>query len=246
MHVPKFELQLFRNNQLVATHKIIVGARRYPTPSFATAISAVTLNPAWRPPAEITRREIRPFIKRNPTRAAALGYRFVDSIGAPHKPDDPSIASGSAFNDVQLPGPANALGRVKLEMANPFAVYVHDTPAQALFNRDVRAFSHSCIRVENARELAALLVDPQLWPLPALDAGIADGPTRTLPLAKPMPIHLLYLTAQPGSAGAVQYSADLDGRDQRLVRAMDAPDTAKNRAALADGPTTECRAPSSQ
>jgi murein L,D-transpeptidase YcbB/YkuD len=246
VHVPKFELQLFRNNQLVATHKIIVGARRYPTPSFATAISAVTLNPAWRPPAEITRREIRPFIKRNPTRAAALGYRFVDSIGAPHKPDDPSIASGSAFNDVQLPGPANALGRVKLEMANPFAVYVHDTPAQALFNRDVRAFSHSCIRVENARELAALLVDPQLWPLPALDAGIADGPTRTLPLAKPMPIHLLYLTAQPGSAGAVQYSADLDGRDQRLVRAMDAPDTAKNRAALADGPTTECRAPSSQ
>jgi murein L,D-transpeptidase YcbB/YkuD len=246
VHGPQFELRLFRNNQRIATHKVIIGAPRTPTPSFATAITGVTLNPMWRPPAAIARQEILPLMVRDPSRAAALGYRFVDSHGSLREPGDRRLAAKASLRIVQLPGASNALGRVKLEMSNPFAIYVHDTPAQALFNREIRAFSHGCIRVENARDLAALLLDPHVWPRSALDASIENGPTQTLSLPVEMPISVLYLTAQPDQDGVVQYSADLDGRDQRLVHMLDAPDTVKAASASRNEHVSECWTPSAR
>ena len=240
VHVPQFELRVFRADALVTVHKVIVGAARSPTPSFRADVTAVTINPVWRPPASIARGEIWPLIRRSPERAAALGYRLVDSSGAMHRPGAEQSNTG-AMRIIQLPGPANALGRIKLEMANPHLIYVHDTPAQNLFGREKRAFSHGCIRVQAARDLAAALLNGS--EAEALDAAIASGTTTTVPLSAAVPIYLLYLTAEPGAKGEIVYSEDIDGRDRRLVREMDRPaaaTTPQARATLA--PPSECHA----
>jgi len=124
----------------------------------------------------------------------------------------------------QDPGDDNALGLVKIMFPNPHMVYLHDTPAKSLFDKDERTFSSGCIRVQKAFELAELVLDdPVNWTQQTMAAVVATKKMQTVNLARPVPVLLLYWTAQPRPDGQVIFRNDVYGRDAATLAALDSP-----------------------
>ena len=124
------------------------------------------------------------------------------------------------YQFVQDPGPNNALGLVKIMFPNPYLVYLHDSPAKSLFEQDQRTFSSGCIRVQKPFELAALVLNDPQWNPQSIDAVIATRQTRTVNLKTPVPVLILYWTAQPRPDGQVIFRNDVYGRDPATLAAL--------------------------
>ena len=199
VNVPAFTAAIVDDGRVTARHRAVVGARRTPTPQLSARVTAVTMNPWWNVPQSIIRE---------------MGGRF----GAGYQ-----VRRGEGGNLVvrQPPGPRNALGRVKIEMPNEHAIYLHDTPAQALFARPVRAFSHGCIRTQNVRDFAAHLLAPTgQWDRAAIDRAIATGENQQVRLAEPIPVYIAYFTAAATTDGNIVTYADIYGRDAPVRQAL--------------------------
>ena len=133
--------------------------------------------------------------------------------------------TGSTFPYMlrQGAGPDNALGRVKILFPNPHLVYLHDTPSKALFEKDARAFSSGCMRVQKPLELAGLVLnDPKTWSAAAMDAVVAAGETKTVRVERPIPVLIVYWTIDPRVEGRTVFKRDPYGRDPKLAAALDA------------------------
>jgi murein L,D-transpeptidase YcbB/YkuD len=131
------------------------------------------------------------------------------------------VRDGGAFR--QPPGPRNALGRVKIDLPNPHAIYLHDTPAKAYFEKASRAYSHGCIRVQDAERLAAELVKLDSGSDAAVARGLKTYATQTLKLREARPVWLVYFTADVGPDGKLQLLEDPYNRDTKLIAQMDRP-----------------------
>ena len=118
----------------------------------------------------------------------------------------------------QDPGPNNALGLVKIMFPNPYLVYLHDSPAKSLYEQDARAFSSGCIRVQKPFELAELVLNDPQWTQQTMADVIASKQTRTVNLKKPVPVLILYWTAQPRPDGQIIFRNDVYGRDPQTSR----------------------------
>jgi len=200
VNVPAFTAALVEDGRVLARHRAVVGKRTTPTPQLNAQITAVTLNPWWNVPQSI--------IAENGGHFGA-GYEVRRTAGG--------------ISVRQPPGPRNALGRVKIEMPNEHAIYLHDTPSQALFGRPVRAFSHGCIRTQNVRDFAALLLAPTgQWDRAQIDRGIDTGRNQSVPLAAPIPVYIAYFTAAATSDGDVVTYGDVYGRDGPVRQALNA------------------------
>jgi murein L,D-transpeptidase YcbB/YkuD len=203
VNVPAFEARLIDGGTPAGVHRVIVGKRSTPTPQFTSTVGGVILNPEWIVPASIQAEGIGRMVATNPAAAAAKGYRKT------------------ATGITQAPGPNNQLGQMKLRMPNPFTVYLHDTPAKALFNRKERALSHGCIRTEDPFRLAQqLLAGTPGWDRAAIDAAVRAGKTVDVPLADPIPVHIVYFTAEADAAGGVRIHPDIYGRDGPILAAL--------------------------
>jgi murein L,D-transpeptidase YcbB/YkuD len=223
VHVPAFHVVLMNGDTVQQTHRAIVGKTSTRTASFAASIESVVLNPYWSPPDDIVRRELVPKLQNDPDYATREAFDILDSDGQLVDPTDADWnTSASSYHIRQRPGSKNALGRVKLDMPNPYAIYLHDTPEQSLFARLRRAFSHGCIRVENALLLARSLLDPPNSNGDFIDSALSSGRETTLRLSSPVPVFVLYLTAGRGEDGNIVYSDDIYGRDEALIAALDA------------------------
>ena len=217
VNIPGASVVLFQDNQPTLTMHSVVGQIDHPSPVMRMMMTAVLLNPPWNVPNSIIVNEIRPALKKDPDYLKRNRYAYVD------------VAGGKQL--IQLPGADNALGRIKFEMPNPLDIYLHDTPAPSLFDRSRRALSHGCIRVDNPRELARLVLagDPA-WPMDAIDAAIATGKTRSVKLPHAIPVYLFYRTAWVDADGTVEFRNDVYGRDQRLNQALAQRDRKDQRA----------------
>ena len=203
-----FEATRWRGDQRAGTWRVITGKRSTPTPVFAATITGVNFNPWWNVPANIVRESVGALIRRSPATARARGY----------------VWSGGRVR--QKPGPGNALGQMKLVMPNPYSVYLHDTPNRELFGREVRAFSHGCVRVGDALGLAENLL-AGTRSRAEIDSLVAAGQTVTVNLARPLPVYVAYFTAGTRADGSVAIYDDIYARDRRLP-------------ALAAASTTSC------
>lgn len=226
VRVPQMEVALYQDQRAPRVHAVIVGARATPSPTFAAQLRSVTLNPTWTPPSSITANELLPRFRRDPGLAHREGF---DAVGADGAVIAPGAVDWSArpfpYQLRQRAGAANALGRVRFDLPNPFAVYLHDTPNRTLFARTDRALSHGCIRVEDPVGLAEAVIDAPEWDKVAIEAAIETGETTAITIADPINIYVLYLTAA-ANGDEVAYFDDLYRRDERLLRALDAPDAA--------------------
>jgi L,D-transpeptidase YcbB len=226
VNVAGFDVSYFRDDEPIWTSKVIVGRPYRETPIFKSLITYVVLNPTWTIPPGILVKDKLPVIKRDPGYLKRNNIRVIDSAGREVNPHsvDWSRYSGSRLPPYQLrqdPGDDNALGLVKIMFPNPYLVYLHDTPSKSLFDKDERVFSSGCIRVEKAFELAELVLnDPVRWNRAALDAAVATKKTQTVNLARPVPVLLLYWTAQPRPDGQVIFRNDVYGRDPPTLAAL--------------------------
>lgn len=197
VNAPAFETELWEDNRLAGTRRVIVGKPSTPTPAFSAQITAVTLNPWWHVPASIVRESVGGLVRRSPALARQRGF----------------VWSGGQYR--QRPGPGNALGVAKIEMPNPNTVYMHDTPDHSLFDREVRALSHGCIRTLDVVGLAEALLKG-VKTRAEIDAIIASRIYTTIPLPRPIPVYVAYFTASAGPNGTVRYHRDIYGRDAAI------------------------------
>lgn len=196
VNIPAYRLQLVENGVEQASHDVIVGAPKTPTPQLLLHAQSVVANPSWTVPESIARAG-----KLRGTGFTAI--RFPDG----------------KVRMRQAPGPTNALGRVKIDMPNPMAIYLHDTPNRAAFGREKRALSHGCVRVANIEELAG-----QLRGGADVEEALAHPTsTKVLQLEKSVPVYIVYFTAQADGDGVVTLLDDPYGRDQALVRQLGGP-----------------------
>lgn len=197
VNAARFEADLWRDSSHVGTWRVIVGTTRTPTPVFQATIEGVVLNPWWEVPASIARESVAALVRNNPSTARARGYVFENGRYR------------------QRPGPNNALGQMKLVMPNPYSVFMHDTPNRDLFEREVRSFSHGCIRTGDAIGYATTLLEG-VATREEVDAILESGQTRTLSIAEPMPVYITYFTAVSDGLGGVAILDDIYNRDRHI------------------------------
>ena len=196
-----------------------VGRAARQTPSIKSVVNRLTLNPTWTVPPTIMREDKLPKIRQD---IAYLQQQQLQVLDYQGKALDPLLVNWNAPGGVMLrqaAGPNNPLGRVAIRFANPFAIYLHDTPSQQLFARAPRAFSSGCVRVESVMQLVELLLtDAERERVTRL---LESGKTTDFRLARPMPILLAYWTAGADATGRPFYRPDIYQRDAVLIRALD-------------------------
>ncbi|MFO1090372.1 MAG: L,D-transpeptidase family protein [Hyphomicrobiales bacterium] len=215
-----FSLQVIENGEEVWGTRVIVGKPNTQTVEFSDQMETVEFNPYWGVPPSIIAHEMRPRLLRDPSYLDRNGFEVVDSRGRVVSSSDvnwSAYGKNPPFGVRQPPGSDNALGEVKFLFPNEHHIYMHDTPTKALFAKSMRAFSHGCVRVQNPRQFAEVVLG---WSADEVDAAIAAGENRAVKLDRPLPVHLTYFTAWPDENGKIRYFADVYGRDALLETAL--------------------------
>ena len=226
VNIAAFKAYVVRDREIVWTTKVIVGEKDDETPEFHSALSHVVFNPTWTVPYSIASEELLPKIKSDPGFFAKGGYELFVRDGDrvdPSAVEWSSIGIGNfPFTIVQRPGPATQLGEVKFMFPNEYSVCMHDTPARSLFDKAARAFSHGCIRVDEPRGFAEVLLARDGWTREQVDAAIETGKTRTIGLPEPLPMYVSYWTAEVDDFGHVHFYDDLYERDAAILGKLNA------------------------
>lgn len=202
--------------------RVQIGKAYRSTPVFKAEISIITLSPGWVVPPTIFREDSLPAIRRNRSYLTRNKLHVFNAAG--QEISARSVNWGRPGNIIlrQEPGPDGALGEVAIRFVNPYSVYLHDTPHKELFSISQRATSSGCIRVENAHELAVMLLDdPLQWSREAMQKVIDERRTTEVMLKKKIPILLAYWTVDVGQDGYVSFKPDVYQRDLEVVRALD-------------------------
>jgi len=213
VNIAAAELALVEGGETVLSSRAIVGRPDWPTPTLRSRVTAIEFNPPWVVPERIAQEEILPRIRdRGDAYLQRQGLHLIDrrnrEIDA--ATIDWAALDGKAlpFTFRQDPGPLNPLGRVKFLFANQYDVYLHDTPQRTLFVRPERALSHGCIRVEAAEPLAFRLLSEEGWTEERFRAALDKDTSHRVVLKRPLPVHLVSLSAWVDDDGAVQLRED--------------------------------------
>jgi murein L,D-transpeptidase YcbB/YkuD len=228
VNIASQQVSYARAGRLIWSARAQVGRQYRQTPEYRSAINYLVLNPTWTVPPGIIAKDILPAAKRDPASITGKGLRVLDASGrevAPSAVNWSKYSSGNIpYTLRQDPGPTNALGLVKFMFPNPYAVYLHDTPSRALFERDERTTSSGCVRVERPFELTELLLNDSVkWSRAKIDQAVATGRLQNVTLAKRVPVLLVYWTAWVDTAGKVQFRRDIYGRDEKWAQALEEP-----------------------
>ena len=225
VNVPEFTLRVVKNGQVIHTERVVVGKRDTPTPIFSQDMEQVIFHPNWGVPESIKKQDVLPSLIRGSTRIFTFYHLRIQRGGRDVDPAtvDWTTADIRQFHVYQPPGENNVLGNVKFRFPNKHDVYMHDTPQKNLFNADVRAFSHGCMRVRNPQRLAELLLaEDQGWPAQRVAAAIAPGGGAEQP-DQPRPqdpgAHHLFHRRGGGGRQAQAVPRHLRPREQDRARA---------------------------
>jgi murein L,D-transpeptidase YcbB/YkuD len=219
VNIPTSHLAAFDGDRPALDMRVVTGKRESPTPIFSDEMSTVVFSPYWNVPPDIAREETIPALMRDPGYLYANNLevvragRVVDPYGVDWS--DPSVRIR------QRPGPKNSLGSVKFIFPNNFDVYLHDTPADSLFGRVERDYSHGCVRVEKPFELAQwVLAHQEDWTPERIRAAMEAGEEKHVALKEAIPVYLVYATAWVDPDGTVRFAEDVYGHDATQERLL--------------------------
>ncbi len=218
VNLTDFRLSAYEDGALAFDMPVIIGEQGWRTPAFADTMSHVVFGPYWNVPASIAIEELLPQIREDSTFLARNNYEVVNANGVPV---DTSRLSKAALADYEVrirqkPGPGNALGQIKFMFPNNYNIYLHDTPQEHLFARDERALSHGCIRVAGPVRLADYVLSDEGWPRDSIRAAMREVENRRVPVDRPIPVFIAYLTAWAAEDGTVHFREDLYDYDPAL------------------------------
>ncbi len=218
INVANFALQVVKNGDTVRTHKIMVGTQARKTPVFSDEISYIVYNPTWTIPPTIKKNDVIPGSKRDSEYLNKKHLKAYDRQGNIVNPSTIDWSSSAALNYTyrQQAGPANPLGLVKIIYPNKYMIYLHDTPSKALFDKNIRAQSSGCVRVQDALELAKYLLDDQdKYDDKKIQEILESGKTTEIPVNKKVQVHHFYWTAYRES-DSIRFIEDVYNLDQDL------------------------------
>ncbi|WP_054179127.1 L,D-transpeptidase [Trabulsiella odontotermitis] len=219
VNIPAFSLVYYQNGDQVLASRVIVGRPDRKTPLMSSALNNVVVNPPWNVPPTLARKDILPKVWNDPgylerhNYTVLRGWNSKEAID-PWMVDWSTITpSNLPFRFQQAPGASNSLGRYKFNMPSSDAIYLHDTPNHNLFQKDVRALSSGCVRVNKASELANMLLQDAGWNDTRISDALKQGDTRYVNIRENIPVNLYYLTAFVGADGRTQYRTDIYNYD---------------------------------
>ena len=225
VNIPDFTAKIIDHGKVTFETRTVVGANQSDrlTPEFSDVMEFMVINPSWHVPRSIATKEYLPALRRNP--GAARHLVITDRRGR-------TVDRGSVdfsqyternfpFSMRQPPSNSNALGLVKFMFPNKHNIYLHDTPAKNLFSREIRAYSHGCIRLNDPFDFAyALLARQSDDPKGLFHGKLRTGAETRLNLEEPVPVHIIYRTAFTDPRGRMNYRRDVYGRDGRIWDAL--------------------------
>jgi L,D-transpeptidase YcbB len=221
VNIPAAFVEAISHDKVERRYRVIVGKVDKPSPTLTAYITAVNLNPTWTVPLSITKTEIFRHKRKYPTYISRMHMRVLGAHDEEISPQSIDWSSDRSpnFTVRQDSGGFNALGNLKIDMPNPYSVYMHDTTTRNLFADDYRFDSHGCTRVDNVRDLATwILQDVPGWNRAAIDAGIAGGVLKIVNLPHKMPVAWVYLTGWVTRDGTIQFRDDVYKHDDSLDR----------------------------
>ena len=223
VNLPATFAEAVENDVVVRRYRVIVGKTEKPSPTLTAEITGVILNPTWTVPSSIAKTEISAHMRKDPSYLSRMHMEVLDGRDNPIDPGsvDWSGTRTPNFTVRQQNGAWNALGAVKIDMPNPYSVYMHDTNQRNLFSDDYRFDSHGCSRVDNVRDLATWLLQEEMakWNRVAIDAAIATGQHQEIALPKKVPVAWIYLTAWMTKDQTIQFRNDIYDQDEQLLEA---------------------------
>jgi murein L,D-transpeptidase YcbB/YkuD len=225
VNIMDFSLTTYRGREKAMEMPVVVGEEDKQTTAFADTMRYVVFGPYWNIPREIAIEEMLPKVQQDSSYLKANNLEVVNAAG---DVVDASLLSEEALQryDVRLrekPGASNSLGLVKFMFPNDHDIYLHDTPANHLFHRPTRTFSHGCVRVERPAEFAAHVL-PEGWDEERVREAMTAGERKRISLRQRLPVYLVYLTAWAEPGGPVHFRRDLYGHDDALETALDRPE----------------------
>jgi murein L,D-transpeptidase YcbB/YkuD len=222
VNIPAAFVEAVANGKVERRYRVIVGKIDKPSPTLTAFITAVDLNPTWTVPLSITKTEIANHMRKDPSYLSRMHMRLLGAHDEEINPGsiDWSMDRSPNFTVRQEAGAWNALGYLKIDMPNPYSVYMHDTDTRKLFADDYRFDSHGCTRVDNVRDLAAWILQggPPGWDRASIDAGITSGQTKIINLPHKIPVAWVYLTGWVQRDGTVEFRDDVYKHDEALDR----------------------------
>jgi len=226
VNIPDFYLDYISGNDTIFTSRVVVGKEYRQTPVFSSKMSYLVFSPTWTLPNTILWEDAIPAIKKDRSYLERNKMQIVTTDGEP-------VDAGSInWNNVekgnfpylirQTPGAHNSLGRVKFMFPNDYAIYIHDSPAKALFDKDERAFSSGCIRLEKPQEFASLLLQDSGWNETEIVQAMDRPDEKNVNLDKNPEVWILYLTVWENRHG-LQVREDIYDGDKKLAEALSLP-----------------------
>ncbi len=218
VNIPYFTLVARESGKPVLDIRVVVGKPGNNTPIFSEEMETVVFSPYWNIPDTIAENETAPAIARDPNYLSRQGIEIMRvSGGATIDSSDVDWGSADALKGLvfrQKPGAGNALGHVKFMFPNKHNVYLHDTPADSLFAKPGRAFSHGCVRVEEPETLAKyVLKGSQEWDEQSIGSAMHSGVEKHVRMKAKIPVHIAYFTSWVDENGGLHFQPDIYGYD---------------------------------
>lgn len=203
VNIPEFMLNVYEGTAKAFAIKVVVGKEGANTTMFSGDLNQIVFSPYWNIPSSIVEEEILPAMKKD---ANYLQKHHMEIVSK--KDSVPELR--------QVPGNDNPLGKVKFLFPNSYDIYFHDTPAKGLFEKSKRAFSHGCIRLQDARKLANyLLKDDASWNPEKIDQAMNSGKEQYVRVKKPVPVAITYFTAWVDEYGQLNFRDDIYKHDEK-------------------------------
>jgi murein L,D-transpeptidase YcbB/YkuD len=217
VNLPGASVETVENGVVYSHHRAGVGRIDRQSPIMQTKATEINFNPYWHVPPSLIKKDLIPKMKANPSYLVEEKIHILDKDGQEVSPSSINWNSDEAthFSYRQEPGSElDALGFVRINIANPYGVYMHDTPEKGVFGDDFRFVSSGCVRVQDVRDYVAwLLKDNPGWTRDQIDAVIRSGEQQNVKLTQPIPVYWVYITAWATPDGLVQFRPDIYQRD---------------------------------
>lgn len=230
LNIPAFRLYLYDGKQLVTTMRVVTGKPNHPTPIFSDVMTSIVVNPYWRIPESIVKKEMLKHLIKNPHYYDRQHKYLYKGWGPNSQKIDPSTVNWKKYlgknkhipyHFMQDPSGRNALGKIKFLFPNKYSVYIHDTPSKRLFFRETRAFSHGCMRIQKPRELLeALALYNSNINVDKMMQKLGTNKNTSLGLRRKIPIDITYFTSFVDDYGNLHFRPDIYGYDRLQLKSL--------------------------
>ena len=226
VNLPKYEMRVIEKDTLVMKSRVIIGDPKHQTPLLKSTIRYFLIYPYWTVPFSIATKEILPILKRDTSYLRRKNFEVLDGNNLVV---DASKINWKKYSKTYFPwrlrqniGEDNSLGILKFNFENKYGVYMHDTDSRRLFNREMRAMSHGCCRLEKFMDFATFLIrdDSVKYPVDSLYADTAKATQKYVYIKKPIALYFTYFTAETDDYCELKFFIDVYKRDEKMMKAL--------------------------